>query len=143
MRHWAEAILKLLSDGCYTEVKIVQELGDSLDTSKALRMWSLFSFLTLLLAMYQHQYVCYPKKKNLKITQYIRSFIWLSVSAQTLSFQSSTVRLHPKTTQFEMHPITLSFLLWFTSHSSMAFTPCILHITHFFHGNWIWFHVGY
>ena len=43
MRHRAEAILKLLSGGCYTDAKIRQELGDSPDTSKALRMWSLKS----------------------------------------------------------------------------------------------------
>ena len=38
MRDRAEAILNLLSGGCCTEAKIRQELGDSPDTSKALRM---------------------------------------------------------------------------------------------------------
>ena len=38
MQHRADAILKLISGGCYIEVKIRQELGDSPDTSKALRM---------------------------------------------------------------------------------------------------------
>ncbi|XP_050379621.1 uncharacterized protein LOC126796953 [Argentina anserina] len=38
MQRKAEAILKLLSHGCYSEVKIRQALGDSPDTSKALRL---------------------------------------------------------------------------------------------------------
>ncbi|XWS66349.1 hypothetical protein CRYUN_Cryun05aG0191700 [Craigia yunnanensis] len=38
MRCRAEAILKLLSGGCFSEVKIRRVLGDSPDTSKALRM---------------------------------------------------------------------------------------------------------
>ncbi|KAM5558804.1 hypothetical protein ABKV19_020473 [Rosa sericea] len=38
LRRKAEAILKLLSQGCYSEVKIRQTLGDSPDTSKALRL---------------------------------------------------------------------------------------------------------
>lgn len=40
IRRRAEAILKMLSGGCFSEVRIRQELGDSPDTSKALRMWS-------------------------------------------------------------------------------------------------------
>jgi hypothetical protein len=35
----AEAILKLLSSGCFAEMRIRQVLGDSPSTSKALRMW--------------------------------------------------------------------------------------------------------
>ncbi|EOY09239.1 Uncharacterized protein TCM_024640 [Theobroma cacao] len=38
MRRRAEAILKLLSGGCFSEVNIRRVLGDSPDTSKALRM---------------------------------------------------------------------------------------------------------
>ena len=38
IRRRAEGILNLLSDGCYSEVTIRQLLGDSPDTSKALRM---------------------------------------------------------------------------------------------------------
>ena len=38
LRRKAEAILNLLSQGCYSEVKIRQTLGDSPDTSKALRL---------------------------------------------------------------------------------------------------------
>ncbi|XP_022743930.1 uncharacterized protein LOC111294874 [Durio zibethinus] len=38
MRCRAEAILKLLSGGCFSEVNIRRVLGDSPDTSKALRM---------------------------------------------------------------------------------------------------------
>lgn len=38
MRRRAEAILSYLSSGCSSEVKIRQVLGDSPDTSKALRM---------------------------------------------------------------------------------------------------------
>ncbi|XP_059645879.1 uncharacterized protein LOC132288907 [Cornus florida] len=38
LHHRAEAILKVLSDGCASELKIRQLLGDSPDTSKALRM---------------------------------------------------------------------------------------------------------
>ncbi|KAA8518171.1 hypothetical protein F0562_015645 [Nyssa sinensis] len=38
IRRRAEAILKLLSNGCASEVRIRQLLGDSPDTSKALRM---------------------------------------------------------------------------------------------------------
>ncbi|XP_024935258.1 uncharacterized protein LOC112493543 isoform X2 [Ziziphus jujuba] len=38
MRRLAEAILKLLSGGCFSEMRIRQLLGDSPDTSKALRM---------------------------------------------------------------------------------------------------------
>ncbi|KAJ7972216.1 Glycerol kinase [Quillaja saponaria] len=38
IRRRAEAILKLLSSGCSSEVRIRQLLGDSPDTSKALRM---------------------------------------------------------------------------------------------------------
>ncbi|GMI79644.1 hypothetical protein like AT3G57440 [Hibiscus trionum] len=38
MRRRAEAILKLLSGGCFSEVDIRRVLGDSPDTSKALRM---------------------------------------------------------------------------------------------------------
>lgn len=38
LRRKAEAILDLLSQGCYSEVKIRQTLGDSPDTSKALRL---------------------------------------------------------------------------------------------------------
>jgi hypothetical protein len=38
MRHRADSILKLLSGGCSSEMKIRQLLGDSPDTSKALRM---------------------------------------------------------------------------------------------------------
>ncbi|KAK9290911.1 hypothetical protein L1049_009090 [Liquidambar formosana] len=38
MRRRAEAILRLLSGGCSSEVRIRQVLGDSPDTSKALRM---------------------------------------------------------------------------------------------------------
>ena len=38
MWHQAYAKLELISGGCYTEVKIRQEFGDSPDTSKALRM---------------------------------------------------------------------------------------------------------
>ncbi|PON86912.1 hypothetical protein TorRG33x02_172960 [Trema orientale] len=34
----ADSILNMLSDGCYSEVRIRQVLGDSPDTSKALRM---------------------------------------------------------------------------------------------------------
>ena len=41
MRCRAEAILKLLSGGCFSEVNIRRVLGDSPDTSKALRMYSL------------------------------------------------------------------------------------------------------
>ncbi|XVE75613.1 hypothetical protein DITRI_Ditri12bG0107100 [Diplodiscus trichospermus] len=43
MRCRAEAILKLLSGGCFSEVNIRRALGDSPDTSKALRMYSLSS----------------------------------------------------------------------------------------------------
>ncbi|KAJ8900008.1 hypothetical protein K2173_024120 [Erythroxylum novogranatense] len=38
IRRRAEAIMKLLSRGCFSEVEIRQVLGDSPDTSKALRM---------------------------------------------------------------------------------------------------------
>ncbi|KAK4580569.1 hypothetical protein RGQ29_024276 [Quercus rubra] len=38
IRRRADAILKFLSAGCFSEVKIRQALGDSPDTSKALRM---------------------------------------------------------------------------------------------------------
>ncbi|XP_004306208.1 PREDICTED: uncharacterized protein LOC101296598 [Fragaria vesca subsp. vesca] len=38
IRRKADAILKLLSQGCLSEVKIRQTLGDSPDTSKALRL---------------------------------------------------------------------------------------------------------
>ncbi|XP_028062612.1 uncharacterized protein LOC114265939 [Camellia sinensis] len=38
MRHRAEEIMRLLSNGCASEVRIRQLLGDSPDTSKALRM---------------------------------------------------------------------------------------------------------
>ncbi|KAL6987139.1 hypothetical protein U1Q18_012895 [Sarracenia purpurea var. burkii] len=38
MRRRAEAIMRLLSNGCTSEVRIRQLLGDSPDTSKALRM---------------------------------------------------------------------------------------------------------
>ena len=41
MRCRAEAILKLLSGGGFFEVNIRRVLGDSPDTSKALRMYSL------------------------------------------------------------------------------------------------------
>ncbi|KAE8671688.1 Detected protein of unknown function [Hibiscus syriacus] len=47
MRRRAEAILKLLSGGCFSEVNIRRVLGDSPDTSKALRMYTL-SFCSLL-----------------------------------------------------------------------------------------------
>lgn len=39
MRRRGEAILRLLSGGCSTEVRIRRVLGDSPDTSKALRMY--------------------------------------------------------------------------------------------------------
>ena len=43
----ADAILKLLSSsGCSSEVKIRRVLGDSPDTSKALRMWAPFFSIT-------------------------------------------------------------------------------------------------
>ncbi|XP_062115184.1 uncharacterized protein LOC133829479 [Humulus lupulus] len=38
IRRRADGILNMLSDGCYSEVRIRQVLGDSPDTSKALRM---------------------------------------------------------------------------------------------------------
>lgn len=38
MWHLANAILKFISGGSYTEAKIRQEFGDSPDTCKALRM---------------------------------------------------------------------------------------------------------
>ncbi|KAA3472073.1 putative serine-rich protein C1E8.05 [Gossypium australe] len=45
MRCRAEAILKLLSGGCFAEVNIRRMLGDSPDTSKALRMYTPVLFL--------------------------------------------------------------------------------------------------
>lgn len=45
MRRRAEAILKLLSGGCFPEVNIRLMLGDSPDTSKALRMYTPLLFL--------------------------------------------------------------------------------------------------
>lgn len=47
MRRRADSILKLLSGGCSSELKIRQLLGDSPDTSKALRMWSFSLSLNL------------------------------------------------------------------------------------------------
>ncbi|KAL7220252.1 hypothetical protein ACSBR2_013170 [Camellia fascicularis] len=47
MRHRAEEIMRLLSNDCASEVRIRQLLGDSPDTSKALRMCSLSLSLSL------------------------------------------------------------------------------------------------
>ncbi|XVE91953.1 hypothetical protein REPUB_Repub01dG0055700 [Reevesia pubescens] len=44
IRHRANAILKLLSGGCFFEVNICRVLGDSPNTSKALQIYSLFPF---------------------------------------------------------------------------------------------------
>ena len=41
LRHRANAILEFLSGGCYSEAEIRQVLGDTPDTSKALRLWAL------------------------------------------------------------------------------------------------------
>lgn len=49
MRRRAEAILKLLSGGDSSEVRIRQLLGDSPDTSKALRMYYLSPSLSVFL----------------------------------------------------------------------------------------------
>ncbi|KAK9041399.1 hypothetical protein V6N11_016501 [Hibiscus sabdariffa] len=49
MRRRAEAILKLLSGGCFSEVNIRRVLGDSPDTSKALRMYSTLCLFSSLL----------------------------------------------------------------------------------------------
>lgn len=59
IRRRADAILKFLSAGCFSEVKIRQALGDSPDTSKALRMWYLWS-LFLLICTFSSLLVCLP-----------------------------------------------------------------------------------
>ncbi|KAK8570762.1 hypothetical protein V6N13_103166 [Hibiscus sabdariffa] len=59
MRRRAEAILKLLSGGCFSEVDIRRVLGDSPDTSKALRMYTTLSFLFF--ATFHHHIPSHPR----------------------------------------------------------------------------------